>query len=43
MANERVALRHVDPPGSGIQLESPTLAGGLFTTKPLGKPQQVDS
>ena len=27
-----------DPPGSGIELVSPALAGGFFTTEPPGKP-----
>ena len=34
-----------DPPNSGIEprsLASPSLAGGFFTTEPLGKPQTHD-
>ena len=27
-----------DPPGSGIRLVCPALAGGFFTTEPPGKP-----
>ena len=27
-----------DPPGPGIEPESPALAGGFFTTEPSGKP-----
>jgi len=27
-----------DPPGSGIELVSPALTGGFFTTEPPGKP-----
>ena len=33
-----VALRHVRSSGAGIESVSPALAGGLFTTKPSGKP-----
>jgi len=28
-----------DIPGSGIEMVSPVLAGGFFTTEPPGKPQ----
>ena len=31
-----------DLPRSGIELTSPTLAGQVFTTEPLGKPQNSD-
>ena len=34
-----VAPRHVDLPRSGIKLVFLTLAGGVFTTEPPGKPQ----
>ena len=30
-----------DLPGPGIELVSPELAGGFFTTEPLGKPVSV--
>ena len=30
----------VDLPNPGIETESPTLAGGLFTTEPPGKSKQ---
>ena len=33
-----VVLGHVGLPGSGIKPVSPALAGGFFTTEPLGKP-----
>ena len=39
-----IAMVHVvlcnmwDPPGSGIDLMSPALAGGVFTAEPPGKP-----
>ena len=36
---EWVAISPGDPPNSGIKHESPALAGGFFTTEPLGKPR----
>ena len=33
------ALWHVESSWTGIKPESPALAGGFFTTEPLGKPQ----
>ena len=30
-----------DLPGSGMELKSPALAGGFFTTEPPGKPVMV--
>ena len=32
-----------DPPESGIEPMSPTLAGGLSTTEPPGKPLTLES
>ena len=40
MTQGLVGPRHMgwDPPGSGIELVSPALAGGFFITEPPGKP-----
>ena len=42
MAIGSIAPHMWDLPGSGIKPVSPAVAGGFFTTEPLGKPPNSD-